>query len=498
MLKKTVVTFVLVLLLLQQNTSAVLAQSEDNPLSCGKGFWTPGIDIVAIEGLSGTIINSQESHTISIDFYSEVNFPEYYLRIDTPGNSSIYTDRISAESNGSDKYKTTFVINDLLALAAFSTTEARTYTVTFFANRNNRFDEMCEVGNYVVKPQEIQVDLNNPDRYCGIYDDSTFECVAMDGTKYPSENHNLCSNSQYGCCSKAYLSLTNNVCPSEQIRGCGTLVGSDCRTSDNKYIKNYSSCTSRPNVCCFKDDLSSCPAPGEPAPEPVVGCGTWVGGTCKTADGKFVRDPRGCVTDTTQCCSNGSMPTSCTEQTPTPQPTPVINCGQLVGTSITEMCKIGDELLGPRNYYACPTNRECCRQSTQCTPLNEDPATSPNPNENNNPADDVVDPPFQGPTVATFNALNPLIIGNSEYAVHLSTPGGIVSRFLIFAFPIAGLILFGMLVWAGFEILAGASNQKSLDAGKQRATAAIVGFLLLFASYWLMQIVEVIFGISIL
>ncbi|NCN24376.1 MAG: hypothetical protein GW945_02745 [Candidatus Pacebacteria bacterium] len=55
-----------------------------------------------------------------------------------------------------------------------------------------------------------------------------------------------------------------------------------------------------------------------------------------------------------------------------------------------------------------------------------------------------------------------------------------------------------MLSWAGFEMLAGASSEKSLDAGKQRATAAIVGFLLLFVSYWIMQIVEVIFGITIL
>lgn len=105
----------------------------------------------------------------------------------------------------------------------------------------------------------------------------------------------------------------------------------------------------------------------------------------------------------------------------------------------------------------------------------------------------------KGPDAAFFDTLNPLVISNSPYTADLSTPGGIISRVLLFLFPLAGLILFVMIVWGGFEILAKASeSKKALDAGKNRITAAIVGFLLLFASYWLVQIAEVIFGITIL
>ena len=43
-----------------------------------------------------------------------------------------------------------------------------------------------------------------------------------------------------------------------------------------------------------------------------------------------------------------------------------------------------------------------------------------------------------------------------------------------------------------------AAGKKSIDAGKQRATAAVVGFMLLFASYWIAQIIEIVFGIKIL
>jgi uncharacterized membrane protein len=82
---------------------------------------------------------------------------------------------------------------------------------------------------------------------------------------------------------------------------------------------------------------------------------------------------------------------------------------------------------------------------------------------------------------------------------YFTSPAGIISRVLLFAFPIAGLILFVMLVWAGFQILAGASQgSKSIEAGKQRATTAIVGFILLFVAYWIMQIIEIVFSIQIL
>ena len=104
-------------------------------------------------------------------------------------------------------------------------------------------------------------------------------------------------------------------------------------------------------------------------------------------------------------------------------------------------------------------------------------------------------------TKDVIDKLNPLIQESSDPALaeELSTPGGIVSRFLgVFAFPIAGLILFVMLIWGGVEMMAGSATSKSVDAGKQRVTTALIGFLLLFASFWIARILEMIFGIKIL
>ncbi len=113
------------------------------------------------------------------------------------------------------------------------------------------------------------------------------------------------------------------------------------------------------------------------------------------------------------------------------------------------------------------------------------------------PPDDTFDP-LQGPTQATFDTINPLKVGGSPFADELTSPGAIVSRMLTFVFPLAGMIVFVMLVWGGFEVLMGALNKKSMEAGKQRITAALVGFLLLFSSYWIAQLIEWVFGITIL
>jgi hypothetical protein len=100
-------------------------------------------------------------------------------------------------------------------------------------------------------------------------------------------------------------------------------------------------------------------------------------------------------------------------------------------------------------------------------------------------------------TGETLSSLNPLAIGGSS--LDLSTPGKIISRALgSFVFPIAGIILFVVLVLGGFQMLTGAASSKGMEEGKQKITSAILGFIILFAAYWIAQLLELIFGISIL
>lgn len=107
-------------------------------------------------------------------------------------------------------------------------------------------------------------------------------------------------------------------------------------------------------------------------------------------------------------------------------------------------------------------------------------------------------------TKDTLEGVNPInIFGSNEAKNQLLPSGnfsvaGLLNRTLVYIFPLAGLVLFLMLVWGGFEMLTGAASKKNLDAGKQRITTALIGFLLLFASYWIVQIVEYVTGVNIL
>ncbi|EKD80213.1 MAG: hypothetical protein ACD_40C00177G0001 [uncultured bacterium] len=75
--------------------------------------------------------------------------------------------------------------------------------------------------------------------------------------------------------------------------------------------------------------------------------------------------------------------------------------------------------------------------------------------------------------------------------------GGIFSTILPYVITIAGLVLFGMLIGGGFTMLAGAADKESQEKGKKMITSALVGFIIIFLSYWLAQILQVIFKINI-
>lgn len=148
---------------------------------------------------------------------------------------------------------------------------------------------------------------------------------------------------------------------------------------------------------------------------------------------------------------------------------------------------------------ACTRNtNQCCSETSLCSSDGLPGADPGSPGDSGgSPGTAPVDI-ISGPKQADFDSLNPLKMNDNPYAEQLSSPGGVVSRLIVFAFPLAGLLLFVMLVWGGFEMLAMSATQKSMDAGRQRVTAALVGFFLLFISFWIMRIIEVIFGVAVI
>lgn len=87
------------------------------------------------------------------------------------------------------------------------------------------------------------------------------------------------------------------------------------------------------------------------------------------------------------------------------------------------------------------------------------------------------------------------IAGKPEY----QTLGGIVSILLKNAYIIAGIVFFFLLLFGGFGIImgAGGGDPKKTAQGQQAVTSALIGFLIIFASYWIIQIIQVITGLNI-
>jgi hypothetical protein len=75
--------------------------------------------------------------------------------------------------------------------------------------------------------------------------------------------------------------------------------------------------------------------------------------------------------------------------------------------------------------------------------------------------------------------------------------GAFISSVLPNVYLIAGLILFFLIIFSGYGLLSAGGDQEKLKQSSKALTAAITGFLIIFASYWMIQIIEVLTGINI-
>jgi len=82
----------------------------------------------------------------------------------------------------------------------------------------------------------------------------------------------------------------------------------------------------------------------------------------------------------------------------------------------------------------------------------------------------------------------------------LQSIGGFVSSVLPNIYVIAGIILFVLLLVSGllFIISAGKGDEEAAKKYQKTITASLIGFLIIFGSYWIMEIIRTVTGIEIL
>jgi len=82
----------------------------------------------------------------------------------------------------------------------------------------------------------------------------------------------------------------------------------------------------------------------------------------------------------------------------------------------------------------------------------------------------------------------------------IQTFGSLVSVLLRLAYTLAGIIILFLLIFGGLSVIIGAGRGDSQKAGqgKQAVTAAVIGFIIIFASYWIIQLIALITGTNLL
>ncbi len=94
-----------------------------------------------------------------------------------------------------------------------------------------------------------------------------------------------------------------------------------------------------------------------------------------------------------------------------------------------------------------------------------------------------------GSTVSTSVKLTGPLVG-------INSLGDLINLALSFLVPLAGVILFLVIIWGGYDIMMSSGNADKVKSGQQKITAGIVGFVLLASSYFIAKLLGWIFGVG--
>lgn len=74
--------------------------------------------------------------------------------------------------------------------------------------------------------------------------------------------------------------------------------------------------------------------------------------------------------------------------------------------------------------------------------------------------------------------------------------GQIVSSTIPYLFGAGGILLLLYLVWGGLGLMLSKGDPKAVQAARDKITGALIGFIIVFTAYWLVQIIASILGLE--
>lgn len=95
-----------------------------------------------------------------------------------------------------------------------------------------------------------------------------------------------------------------------------------------------------------------------------------------------------------------------------------------------------------------------------------------------------------------LNLSDCLLLNNTQTVKSVyDSPGVLLNMFVQYSFIIAGLLLFFYMLYAGFLFIS--DDVKGKDKANEVITQAVIGFVVMFAAYWIMQLIQFVTGANI-
>lgn len=93
--------------------------------------------------------------------------------------------------------------------------------------------------------------------------------------------------------------------------------------------------------------------------------------------------------------------------------------------------------------------------------------------------------------VLAQNPLNGINVPVSGGAINpnSATLGELVTVLIPYILGIGGLILLLNILWSGLSMMLSRGEPKAYEGARGRFTAGLIGFVIMFAAYWIVQIV---------
>lgn len=92
--------------------------------------------------------------------------------------------------------------------------------------------------------------------------------------------------------------------------------------------------------------------------------------------------------------------------------------------------------------------------------------------------------------ISALNEENQIGKGN------IKSLGDLISALIPYIFGISGIILLLMIVMSGFQMLTSAGDPKAMESAQKRLTGALIGFIIIFMAYWIVQFIGRMLGID--